>query len=708
MNKLIGSVALISLASLWCVGAARAHGGTYAGPGDTVPPGGGGSTGGPAGPTTPNGPGGTPSGPNRPGPSTGGNPPGSPVTPGGGKTAPTTGGGMDTGADLTRWQFWWELNKERYLDLKHQLYARRVTTDPESLFLDPEGKVRLRDQMRPSLETIRDVVVPGLLDALAKDSSNDVVTGVLVALAKIGDVRDEGGRSAFGERMTPYLRDANQEIAETAALALGILGDEQNFEVLSALVHGDRNALRGLGVEFKSEVSDRTRAFAAYGLGLLGNRASEVVRTAIVAQLCDYLEHEGRSAHRRDVPVACVIALGLVPLADDASLAPVDLSKSVARPSKLTNRVEQVLWLRDLFRDGKVDPLLRAHVPRALAKLEADLPPTHWLHGAIAGTLLAALDEHAKEDLAVQQSCVLALGGVGDCDADELDTRIRTVLMRAHDSYPDQQLKRFALIALAQTSGRPGEASDDPIAALSAKRENPRAFLLDKLAKSSSAERCWAALALAVEERGLDDAAQRSSSDVRGALRLSLEQASAADEIGAFAIALGILRDDGAKDVLRAKFERVGDPDARGYVALALGMIGDVDSIATIEKVLAKSQYQPELLRQAGIALGLLGDQHVVDDLIDMLSRAAALSSQAAIASALGTIGDARSIRPLIALLGDAQKTSRARGFAAAALGIVSDKDEHPWLSRISLDINYRANTETLTDSAGTGVLEIL
>src|SRR5262249_46140675 len=95
MNKLIGSVALISLASLWCVDAARAHGGTYAGPGDTVPPGGGGSTGGPGGPATPNGPGGTP-GPGHPGPTTGGNP-GAPTTPGGGgKGSPTTGVGVDT------------------------------------------------------------------------------------------------------------------------------------------------------------------------------------------------------------------------------------------------------------------------------------------------------------------------------------------------------------------------------------------------------------------------------------------------------------------------------------------------------------------------------------------------------------------------------------------------------------------------------------
>ena len=48
-------------------------------------------------------------------------------------------------------------------------------------------------------------------------------------------------------------------------------------------------------------------------------------------------------------------------------------------------------------------------------------------------------------------------------------------------------------------------------------------------------------------------------------------------------------------------------------------------------------------------------------------------------------------------------------GFAAVALGIVADKEPLPWNSKISININYRANTQTLTDSEqGTGILDIL
>jgi HEAT repeat protein len=109
------------------------------------------------------------------------------------------------------------------------------------------------------------------------------------------------------------------------------------------------------------------------------------------------------------------------------------------------------------------------------------------------------------------------------------------------------------------------------------------------------------------------------------------------------------------------------------------------------------------------VGLGILGDKRVVDDLLDMLEGASGLASQASIASALGFIGDARSVDPLIAMLADGEKTAMARGFAAAALGIVADKETLPWNAKISVGINYRANTPTLSSpSLGTGILELL
>ena len=56
---------------------------------------------------------------------------------------------------------------------------------------------------------------------------------------------------------------------------------------------------------------------------------------------------------------------------------------------------------------------------------------------------------------------------------------------------------------------------------------------------------------------------------------------------------------------------------------------------------------------------------------------------------------------------GNQSVTNSARGFAAAALGIVCDKEELPWNTKISANINYRANTVTLTGN-GSGILDLL
>ena len=42
------------------------------------------------------------------------------------------------------------------------------------------------------------------------------------------------------------------------------------------------------------------------------------------------------------------------------------------------------------------------------------------------------------------------------------------------------------------------------------------------------------------------------------------------------------------------------------------------------------------------------------------------------------------------------------------ALGIVADKEQLPWNAKFSVNINYRANTTTLTGGGGTGLLDIL
>jgi HEAT repeat protein len=151
------------------------------------------------------------------------------------------------------------------------------------------------------------------------------------------------------------------------------------------------------------------------------------------------------------------------------------------------------------------------------------------------------------------------------------------------------------------------------------------------------------------------------------------------------------------------------DEGARGYLAVGLGLMNAREAVTKINSIVDDSKYRPDLLKQAAIALGLLGDKELVPKLITLLQESKGLATQASLSSALGFIGDQRSIDPLVLMLQNESLTERARGFAAVALGIVADKELLPWNSKIGLDLNYRASTETLTNqSSGTGILDIL
>ena len=76
-------------------------------------------------------------------------------------------------------------------------------------------------------------------------------------------------------------------------------------------------------------------------------------------------------------------------------------------------------------------------------------------------------------------------------------------------------------------------------------------------------------------------------------------------------------------------------------------------------------------------------------------------------ATAIGFIGDRRSIQPLKQLLFDEQLGDLCGAFAAVALGGVADKAPLPGTSTMGVNMNYRASVETLTDGQA-GILDIL
>ncbi|MFT4710400.1 MAG: HEAT repeat protein [Planctomycetota bacterium] len=695
MKKLIFSTALLIGGGLALSNVAAGHGGTYRGPGDTVPPAaGGGGGGGPASPGTPGG--GSPASPSpgspgSPGPASPGSPGGGPA--GGGASA--TGGG-DTGPDLTLWSFWWEFNKDPYINLKDAINAGGTTTGSGDWFLGRGEETEARDSMAPSAQDIQNKIVPALLTALENESHNDIVTGSMMALAKIGDETDAEGNSKFAEIFTGFLTDGNQEIAETASIALGILANDASVSILNDLLQDTPAGRKLVG---SNEVNNRTRAFSAYGLALVGSRTQEeVIRQSIFASLQSTLESDDSST--RDIKVACLIAMGLVPmqkLGYDAAevVEGAEADADAQAQAGVITREGQINYLLEYFQNDRNHYNVRAHAPTAVCRL-LEGTANETAKEAAADIFLKTLK--SKDKKVVIQSCTLALGQLGDADPDGIDKEIRKALMSVKDTVTDTQARNFAVIALAQAASR--KDSGDPSSAI----KEVSKYFMKELSRGKVAVRPWTAIAIGIfgRELGVD-----APADLIGALKMQL-----ADErtplVGAYAIGAGILGDADFTELLLDKLDNINDSEARGYLCVALGMIRADEAKVPIKEIVDDSSYKPALLQQAAIALGLLGDKGVVDELIDTLQSSKSLSTQAALSAALGFIGDKRSIDPLVELLENKEITDTARGFAAVALGIVADKEDLPWNSKIATDLNYRASTVTLNESGGTGILNIL
>jgi HEAT repeat protein len=683
---------VLALAAVALVGAdALAHGGIvpptppgpWNGPGD-VPPSGGRSPGHPSGPPGPGAPG--PASTPAPGPA-------SPAAPKGPATGGVARGGVATGeADpygLATWEAWWHFNKDPFLELKRALSQNVRTKGAEDVVASSATGI-------PSRDLVRGKIVPALLQLLEDDPANDVATGALVALARIGEPEGAPEATSSLSRILRALPDSNQEIAETAALSLGILRCEAGIAPLTDLLQG---ADAGKTLVGGREVPTRTRAFAAYGLGLTAERAPlNRTRQLVARSLFQVLEDPKTN---RDVQVAAVLALSLdrlEPEPVESTTAPWISRQTVARR------------LFEIFSEPKRNHLVRAHAATAIARLAHDAPPA--LRAEAVELFANALRQSSRLENEVVNSCVQALGALADTSQSAADRTARAALVRSLDD-PDPQARAFAMIALAEVGARPpiatGGTAPAPSATAGATAEMEcRAALVNEILRGRSTSKPWAAIALGLHERRRADRGGAPSDNARAVLRDWLTAARGRNEIGSGSLALGLCRETRATKILASKLADTNEDTGQGYVALALGMVGDAESIPALRKVVQAARYRPSLLEQSAEALALLGDRENAPELARLVAEARGAAAQASLAGALGFIGDTRSVDPLLALIARKDLSASARGLAAAALGRVADEDPLPWHTSLSCGLNYRAATVSLFAGDGTGLLEIL
>lgn len=573
-------------------------------------------------------------------------------------------------SDTEGWSQWWALEKDAYLRADSALGSGAGA----------RGRV---DQAELSAGA-----VPQLLASLENSSNGVLLSASLIALAKLGveppAIEGEPAPPSLVETLVSFTGHGSQEVAESAVTALGILGSQEAAPVLGELLAG------AAPVGGQAKTSRRMRALAAYGLGAVGRRTrAAAVRRYCVHHLAKALgERDGDSI---DVAVACVVALGHVrlPVTTDTAAEDGPLPAS-------DSRAGQIALLSALLQDGSLYDDVRSFLPVTLARLASDIPVQR---GILIQELAGRLDSRAQETDAVRASCVQALGMLVSAQQVAVDEVARQRLFEV--ARRGTRLERgLAFAALGRIGGRQAEGLVGQVPVL------VRDFLMERLVKGKSQERPWAALGLGLLEHGALRAGKPFFSETRSTLREVLARTARPDHVGALCIALGLAGDAEALPLVAAQAVK-GDETARGHAAAALGLLRAANRIGVLRSLVVQGR-QPQVAREAAIALGLIGDRGATTALLQQALRGRFQSHRVSALLCVGLTKDVEAMEPLLELLASEEESAILRGYAAVALGTLVDKEREPWSHALAAGVSWWSAPPTLFDpDSGLGVTDV-
>ncbi len=599
-----------------------------------------------------------------------------PALDGVGTGGPSTGGAGAPDRDLAAWTTWWALNRDGFLPRFPRVFDGGV---------EVPGMTSGPGQ-RPNATTRYDFVAKVLRESLETERDDEMKVACMMALARIGDADGVAPGESVIEAIRPHLADRNQDVKEAAVVALGVLGGRESAYLLGDVLMDNE---RGQEAVRRRRVSMRMRALAAYGLGVVAAQAtSQSEREFCFHYLL--LALSGDETSSQDLGVACVIAFGHVPLEIEPEVKRTDGGAST--------RAGQIRFLNEILDDKQVHRRVRAQAPVAIARLAAGLDPDD--RDAVTRSLLERLSPKVKNADAQVQSLVQALGRLGDDDEDQLDVALRSRLMEiAMDG--DRIEKHLALIALAEVAGRRG-AGDPGDAVI-----DTRSFLVKRALEGGSVERPWAVLAIGLLERARTALGDAPAAGTRMFLVKRHAEARSPSESAAYAIAFGLMHETDALEALREQAV-TGSERSRGAAMLALGWMSDsVQREFLVDALIHRGP--PSLSREAAIGLALMGDKRSVASVANSMTASRFVSVRIARILALGYLGDARAVDPLVGLIQSKREPARIRAWAAASLGLICDKRPLTWNARLAEDVVWWDVPTTLLDpEGGRGILDRL
>ncbi len=516
---------------------------------------------------------------------------GGPVRPGPAKKGSHTPRYLD-------WDWWWDLNKERFLNLKSKKRSLDAQSDTPKRFGSTDGQ-----DVHVTTRRIRAAILPTLKIGL-KDPHYDARAAAVIALGKVGDTT----WPELIDDIKSVLGDRDKRVRESACLALGILGAKVAIPDLREIV---RNTTKGRGMVSSGtdDVLTRTRAFASVAIGLIGARVNlDNGRTMELLHLAQ------KKSKNHDLQVGPAIALQIIP-------------NKIAIPGMLA-----------IFNDPTKDLYLRTHIGVALGKVCAVSATASLVSGlkeeasfiqcssAISLGLLAkredritvnnliALARNAAANRGARNLAMMALGEIGSSEGKAF---LNDLVLNG-----DPHDQRFASLALGVLGHKFGDENG----------ETGRLILNAYKQSKSEAQKSPMAIALGL----------LAHEPARDVLRNDINRRIYQDLRGHLAIALGLLNDARALPAIRNLVKQAGDPDLRKRAAISLGLLRDPEAVEILRNVISEPAMSKPTLGAAAVALGCIGDRSAVNMLAAFVEKREkhADVTRAFAAVALGFLGD--------------------------------------------------------------------
>ncbi|MCK6481400.1 MAG: HEAT repeat domain-containing protein [Planctomycetes bacterium] len=435
--------------------------------------------------------------------------------------------------EMTAWERWWDVNGEKYVDLRRRVRERdgprgRVSDGPEG---GAGADAPAPGDGGPTAREFLEAEVLPVLTASLRDEDPEVRSAALLALGKIGFPRTLMD-------LQPLLSDRDRDVREAAVLALGMVGDGLAVLHLQAFLLDPRE-------------DERTRGFAALGLGIIGG---EEAGKALLSYLDPASDARRVGGVRRRTETECCVVAAL----------------GILRHASAVGPLEGVI--RGRMPDGsKAEASVRSFALVSLARLGA--PGT-------LGRQEIAMMLHEEGREVVRQGAAIALGILGRSGQAPLDAFLHSSLVKASRGDGDFGVRVHADMALARIGG--------PEAVLALRGTLEEAARVDApflaLALGIAGDAPSAPELLRMFRTGNDP-------NLRGALALSLgllRHAPAAPDLRAVAfgkgprevrrwcmLALGLLGDGASAEPLLEVVTTDWDPFLKNGAGTALGLLGD-------------------------------------------------------------------------------------------------------------------------------------